>query len=198
MVLGEINFEGSSAALPGDAAATVEAVAHYATANPGVRVEIATHASQAGAELAKERAQAVRAALVGGGVQEDRIAVGAPAAGDGKAEQHIELLLAAAAPGAPVAAGGTPPAAPAAGGGSKIDGKGIYDKTCGACHGMGVAGAPKLGDKAAWAPRLAGGVGALVQSALKGKGAMPPKGGNAALSEAEIRAAVEHMVSLSK
>ena len=79
-----------------------------------------------------------------------------------------------------------------------IDGKAVYDKTCVACHAVSVAGSPRLGDKAAWAPRLQQGMDTLVQSALKGKGAMPPKGGNAALSEAEIRAAVEFMVSQSK
>jgi cytochrome c5 len=61
-----------------------------------------------------------------------------------------------------------------------------------------VAGSPKLGDKAAWAPRIQQGMGALLQSALKGKGAMPPKGGNTALSDAEVRAAVEYMVSQAK
>jgi cytochrome c5 len=57
-----------------------------------------------------------------------------------------------------------------------------------------VAGAPKLDDAAAWAPRIALGKDALVQSVLNGKGAMPPKGGNPALSEEQIRAAVEYMI----
>jgi cytochrome c5 len=61
-----------------------------------------------------------------------------------------------------------------------------------------VAGSPKLGDKAAWAPRLEQGMDQLVQSVLKGKGAMPPKGGNSALSDAQVRAAVEFMTSQSK
>ncbi|HEY5900106.1 MAG TPA: c-type cytochrome [Burkholderiales bacterium] len=87
-------------------------------------------------------------------------------------------------------------AKPAAGGAA--DGKKVYDSTCMACHAAGVAGAPKLGDKAAWAPRLKPGVDALVQSATKGKGAMPPKGGNASLSDADLRAAVEFMVSQAK
>jgi cytochrome c5 len=67
-----------------------------------------------------------------------------------------------------------------------------------ACHGTGVAGAPKAGDKAAWAPRIKTGIDALLQSALKGKGGMPPKGGNAALSDADVRAAIEFMVSQSR
>jgi cytochrome c5 len=78
------------------------------------------------------------------------------------------------------------------------DGKAVYDKVCFACHQQSVAGSPKLGDKAAWAPRLQAGTDALVQSVIKGKGAMPPKAGNPALSESEIRAAVEFMVSQSK
>lgn len=86
-----------------------------------------------------------------------------------------------------------PPAKPAA-----AEGKAVYDQTCVACHIQSVAGSPKLGDKAAWAPRIDTGMDSLVQSVLKGKGAMPPKGGNASLSEAQVRAAVEFMVSQSK
>ncbi len=78
------------------------------------------------------------------------------------------------------------------------NGKAVYDKVCMVCHAQGVAGAPKLGDKAAWAPRMQQGMDTLVQSATKGKGAMPPKGGNASLSDADLRAAVEFMVSQSK
>jgi cytochrome c5 len=78
------------------------------------------------------------------------------------------------------------------------DGKKVFDSVCTACHTAGVAGAPKLGDKAAWAPRIKTGVDTLVQSALKGKNAMPPKGGNPSLSDADVRAAVEFMVSQSK
>jgi cytochrome c5 len=85
-------------------------------------------------------------------------------------------------------------AAPAA----KPDGKKTYDTTCMACHAAGVAGAPKFGDKAAWAPRIKTGVEALYGSALKGKGAMPPKGGNAALGEADVKAAVDYMVAAGK
>ncbi len=78
------------------------------------------------------------------------------------------------------------------------DGKAVYDKTCGVCHAAGVAGAPKLGDKAAWAPRTSGGKDALVASVVKGKGAMPPKAGNAALGDAEIKAAVDYMLGSIK
>ena len=66
-----------------------------------------------------------------------------------------------------------------------------------ACHGAGVAGAPKFGDKAAWAPRVKQGIDTLVQNAIKGKGAMPPKGGSSA-SDADVRAAVQYMVNAAK
>ena len=78
------------------------------------------------------------------------------------------------------------------------DGKAVYDKICFVCHAQSVAGAPKPGDKAAWAPRIQQGMDTLVQSVTKGKGAMPPKAGNPALSEQEIRAAIDFMVSQSK
>jgi cytochrome c5 len=91
-----------------------------------------------------------------------------------------------------------PQAQAAAAAGGAADGKKVYDSTCTACHTAGVANAPKLGDKAAWAPRIKQGIDTLVQSALKGKGAMPPKGGNASLSDADLRAAIAYMVSQAK
>ena len=73
----------------------------------------------------------------------------------------------------------------------------LFTQICQACHATGLAGAPKIGDKAAWAPRLAQGIDGLTASAIKGKGAMPPKGGSTA-SEAEIKAVVTYMVSQAK
>ena len=73
----------------------------------------------------------------------------------------------------------------------------LYTAVCHACHVAGLAGSPKLGDKAAWAPRLGQGIAGLTASVVKGKGAMPPKGGSAA-SEAEIKEAVIYMVSTVK
>lgn len=90
------------------------------------------------------------------------------------------------------------PQATASAAGGAADGKKVYDSTCTACHTAGIANAPKLGDKAAWAPRIKQGMDALAQSATKGKGAMPPKGGNASLSDADLRAAIEFMVSQAK
>lgn len=89
-------------------------------------------------------------------------------------------------------------AAPAAAGGDAAKGKSIYDAACMACHAAGVAGAPKAGDKAAWAPRLKTGKDALYASVIKGKGAMPPKGGNASLSDGDIKAAVDYLTGLAK
>lgn len=102
-----------------------------------------------------------------------------------------------AAPGAavttaPVAAAAAPVAAAA------VDGAAIYAKGCNACHAAGVAGAPKFGDKAAWAPRIATGLDAMTATVIKGKGAMPPRGAQAAASDAELRAAVQHMVAAAK
>ena len=134
------------------------------------------------------RAVAYMANQVGANFKEPPVQAGAPA-------------QVAAAPGAPAAAGATavPTAAPAggaaAGGGN---GQKIFEANCVACHGAGVAGAPKLGDKAAWAPRLKQGLDTLHQNALKGKGAMPPKGGNMALSDADVSAAVDYMASQGK
>jgi len=82
------------------------------------------------------------------------------------------------------------------------DGQQVYQTTCVACHGAGIAGAPKLGDKTQWAKHIAKGRDTLYASALNGvqgsAGAMPPKGGNPALSDAEVRAAVDYMVAQSK
>jgi cytochrome c5 len=75
------------------------------------------------------------------------------------------------------------------------DGRAVYVQTCAACHTHGVAGAPKLGDRLAWTPRLSGGGERLLMSVLRGKGAMPPKGGNANLSDVEVKAALDYMVA---
>jgi cytochrome c5 len=99
---------------------------------------------------------------------------------------------------APAAPKGKPAAGAQKTAAAGADGKAVFDKVCTVCHTAGVAGAPKPGDKAAWAPRIKTGIDALQQSVTKGKGAMPPKAGNPALTDAEIRAAIEYMVSQSK
>lgn len=81
-------------------------------------------------------------------------------------------------------------------------GQQVYQATCVVCHGAGIAGAPKLDDKGQWAKRIAKGVDTLYASAVNGvtgsAGAMPAKGGNPALSNAEVKAAVDYMVAQSK
>jgi cytochrome c5 len=72
--------------------------------------------------------------------------------------------------------------------------KELFDGACMACHGTGVAGAPKLGDTVAWQPRFEVGVDGLLSSAIAGKGAMPPNGGTT-YSEDEIRSVIEFMLS---
>jgi len=78
------------------------------------------------------------------------------------------------------------------------DGKAIYQQACAACHATGAAGSPKMGDKAAWGPRIATGADALYSAAINGKGVMPPKGGRADLSDADIKAAVDYMIAENK
>ena len=78
------------------------------------------------------------------------------------------------------------------------DGQKTYQATCQACHAAGIANAPKLGDKEAWAPRIATGIDAMLAVAIKGKGAMPPKGTCMACTDDELKAAIEYMVSQSQ
>jgi cytochrome c oxidase subunit II len=115
---------------------------------------------------------------------------------DMKAKMPAPAPQAAAPAGETAAPQQVAAAAPAAG--AKTDGKATYDTTCMACHSTGAAGAPKLGDKGAWKPRLAQGMNTLYASALKGKGAMPPKGGNTALPDAAVKAAVDYMAAAGK
>ena len=122
------------------------------------------------------------------------------AAGSASAAASAPAVAAApAAPAAPaatvVAAAPAAAAQPAAASGGA--GEALYKQTCFACHGAGVAGSPKFGDKAAWAPRIKQGLPVLLQNALHGKGAMPPKGGSAA-PDADVKAAVEYMVNAAK
>jgi cytochrome c5 len=78
------------------------------------------------------------------------------------------------------------------------DGKEVYDKACAGCHEKGIAGAAKISDKAKWAPILKQGSDALTATVIKGKGVMPPKGGNASLSDADIKAAVDYIAQQAK
>jgi len=157
---------------------------------------VAYMANAAGAKFTEPAAPAAPAAGA---------SAAAPAAAAAPAPAAPAAPAAAAAPGAAPAAVATAtaaapapaaaPAAPAAAAGG--NGKALYESTCVACHGAGVAGAPKFGDKAAWAPRIAQGLPTLYNSALHGKNAMPPKGGSAA-PDADVKSAVEYMVNAAK
>ncbi|MBK8970872.1 MAG: cytochrome c5 family protein [Hahellaceae bacterium] len=93
--------------------------------------------------------------------------------------------------GAQTAAVAAAPAGPRAG-------DEIYNGKCMACHATGAAGAPKVGDAAAWAPRIAQGIDTLVGHAINGFNAMPPRGTCADCSDDEIKATVEYMVGQSQ
>ncbi|MFZ1389490.1 MAG: c-type cytochrome, partial [Thiolinea sp.] len=94
---------------------------------------------------------------------------------------------AAAAPAAAAAQQAAPSAS--------IDGEKIYRSICFSCHDVGIANSPKLGDKAVWAPRIAAGQATMYTHALQGLNAMPAKGGNLALSDDEVKAAVDWMAA---
>ena len=82
------------------------------------------------------------------------------------------------------------------------DGTAAYETACSACHGAGIAGAPKVGDKAAWGPRIAQGKDTLYKHAIDGfngkTGVMPAKGGQVSLADDLIKQAVDHMVELNQ
>ena len=152
---------------------------------------VAYMANAAGAKFAEPQraaAAATTAAATGAAVGASSQVAAAPSAVPAAVTPVAAPAVAAAATAASPA-----PQAAAAGGA----GEALYKQSCMACHAAGVANAPKFGDKAAWAPRIQQGIAVLVQNAIKGKGAMPPKGGTAA-SDADVRAAVEYMVGSAK
>jgi len=110
-------------------------------------------------------------------------------------EGDAEAVAPAAA--APAAAAPAEKAAPVAAS-AKKDGATVYAQTCKVCHDIGLSGAPKKGDKAAWAPRIATGMDTLYQTSISGKNAMPPKGGNGSLSAEEVKGAVDYMVAAAQ
>jgi cytochrome c5 len=103
---------------------------------------------------------------------------------------------------APVAATVSAASAAAPAAAENAAGKAVFNKTCAMCHAAGVAGAPKPGDKADWAPRIAQGNDVLYKHALEGftgsKGQMPARGGMGSLSDADVKAGVDYMVGVSK
>jgi cytochrome c5 len=133
-----------------------------------------------------ERAIVYMANSAGGKLQEPPAPAGAAAAPAGASAPQASASAPAAAPAA---------AAPQAAAGDV--GKKVYESTCQMCHAAGVAGAPKFGDKAAWAPRIAEGKAKMYDIALHGKGAMPPKGTYAG-SDDDVKAAVDYMAAAAK
>ncbi|NSL53507.1 c-type cytochrome [Uliginosibacterium aquaticum] len=116
----------------------------------------------------------------------------------GKAKVDEEKTAELIQPVARVELAATAPAEAAATGGAPKSGEQVVAQVCGACHSTGAAGAPKIGDKAAWAPRIAQGLSTLVASVTNGKNAMPARGGNPALSDEELKAAVDYLVKQAK
>jgi cytochrome c5 len=107
---------------------------------------------------------------------------------------HDNSALAIKTPG-PTGAGSAEAAIPK-------NGTELFEQTCSACHGQGIGGAPRAGDKAAWGPRIAKGKAVLYQHAIQGftgsAGVMPPKGGRADAPDDLVKQAVDHMVQLAQ
>lgn len=137
------------------------------------------------------------------GAQGASAAAGASGTATAAAASGADASAAGAQAAAAMAALASAPqaATPAAGATQSADasqaGKALYQQVCQACHAAGVLNAPKFGDKEAWAPRLKDPMDVVYNYALHGKGAMPPKGGSNA-SDADVKAAVDYMVSAAK
>lgn len=154
---------------------------------PPVVAEAETAPPASSAEPAEPAAEAMPADVAPPGA--------APAQPAAKTAQPAATSKPEAAAPAPASPAETAPAAPSA---EMVHGQKIYRQACAFCHDKGLAGAPKIGDDAAWSPRLAQGMDVLYTVSLRGKGAMPAKGGNPALSEADVKAAVDYMVAQSR
>ena len=149
----------------------------------------------------------IRRALIGSkGLAIAGLLAAGSAAADHNTEESLHMRLApvgelnvmTAEEAASVAAA----AAPAQVAAAEVSGESVYNTACLACHGAGVAGAPRVGDVAGWQPRIGKGLDILVDNAIKGyqgeAGVMPARGGNASLSDEEVIAAVEFMVDNSQ
>lgn len=122
----------------------------------------------------------------------------APAAAASASASASAPAAAASAPAAPAPAAAAPASATAAAAPAADTGKKLFEAVCTSCHTAGVLGAPKFGDKAAWAPRIQQGVATLYDHALKGYKSMPAKGGVATTPDADVKAAVDYMMSAAK
>ncbi|TDQ89862.1 c-type cytochrome [Paraburkholderia silvatlantica] len=159
-----------------------------------IGLAVAYMANHAGANFQDPPKPAPGAANAASGAAAAAPASGAPATDANAAQAQAAAAAIAAIPPAS--------SAPAAGGGAQSAdasqaGKALYQQVCQACHAAGVLGAPKFGNKADWAPRLKDPMDTVYNYALHGKGQMPPKGGSTA-SDADVKAAVDYMVSAAK
>jgi len=82
--------------------------------------------------------------------------------------------------------------------GNASAGKEIYDTKCASCHANAIAGAPKFGDKQAWAPYIATGIDNMLAVAIKGKGAMPPKGACMDCTDEQLKSTIQYMIDAAK
>ncbi|GAB3433874.1 c-type cytochrome [Massilia solisilvae] len=167
-------------------------------ATQGIRAMPAKGGNPDLSDVEVARAVAYMANKAGADFKEPEAPAGAAAA----ASAPAEAAPAASAPAAAAAPAAAPAAAAAQPKAASADaGKALYSSTCQACHGAGIAGAPKFGDKAAWAPRIKQGSNVLYDHAIKGfqgkAGVMPPKGGSTA-SDDEVKAAVDYMAAAAK
>lgn len=125
----------------------------------------------------------------------DGASIAARVAPVGQLNTSGQAVTVASTAAAPASAAGDAAAAPAV---ASSPGEAAYNKVCFACHGAGIAGAPKYGDKAAWEPRIAKGTDTLYKHAIEGfqgeAGMMPAKGGAADMSDDDVKAAVDYMV----
>ena len=185
----------------GDAAAWAPRIAtgHEAMLNSALKGKGAMGAQGGGdySDLEIDRAVVYLANQGGGKLDVLKALAAGPGASAASAPAVAAPTVAAVAPTAAPEAKPAATAAPLVVAAATGSAPALYNQICQACHVNSVAGSPKFGDKAAWAPRIAQGVDALTASVIKGKGAMPPKGGSAA-SEAEIREVVAYLVNAAK
>lgn len=189
-----------TSALKGKNAMSAQGGGEYSDAEIGRAVVYM--ANKSGAKFAEPQAPAAASAPTASAPTAAVMSAAAPAAVAAVANAASAVPAAAAAATtaattAATAATAAPAAAKPAAASASDAGKKVYDTYCAACHVAGVAGAPKFADKAAWAPRIATGMDALYGSVIKGKGAMPAKGGSPA-SDDDIKAAVQYMVAAAK
>lgn len=115
-----------------------------------------------------------------------------------KDAEKLPSIVEQIAPIGKVAVGAVASAIPEAQAEEELDGGKVYNGACAACHGAGIAGAPVAGDASQWTTRIAQGIDTLYANAINGIGAMPAKGGQSALSDDAVKAAVDYIIETSK